>query len=87
MNLAQRPSEAQQGIRQYQRQVLGQWNDSVQQAAASAFTDSIASIRNYRARGKALQALGRWLRKLRGDETDSKAQQSKNPRKAKSAAA
>jgi CRISPR system Cascade subunit CasA len=85
--LAEDESTDRHGIVRYGRQALPQWNDTVQKAAASAFTDSIVSIRNYRARAKGLQALGRLLRKLRGDDLDSPAQKSKGSRKAKSSAA
>lgn len=85
--LAKDQSTDRQGIVRYGRQALPQWTNTVQTAATSAFTDSIASIRNYQARAKGLQALARQLRKLRGDEADSPAQKSKSSRKAKSSAA
>lgn len=44
---------------------LSAWKKSVQKAASNAFTDSIESIRNYEARGKALNKLAWKLADLR----------------------
>jgi CRISPR system Cascade subunit CasA len=49
------------------------WTKIVQNAARRAFTDSIASIRNYEARAKALRSLEYYLAKLRGEVKESKA--------------
>jgi CRISPR system Cascade subunit CasA len=59
---------------------LPAWTKTVQKAAREAFTDSIASIRNYEARAKALRALEWKLLDLRTDPVE------KAERKAKSAA-
>ncbi len=51
---------------------LPNWTKTVQQAARSAFTESIKSIRNYEARAKALRSLEFQLAKLRGEEKEKK---------------
>jgi CRISPR system Cascade subunit CasA len=51
---------------------LPTWTKTVQNAARRAFTDSIASIRNYEARAKALRSLEYQLAKLRGEGQESK---------------
>jgi CRISPR system Cascade subunit CasA len=66
----------------YGNQVLAEWLKTVQDAATNAFTESIASIRNYQARAMALRSLDYQLRKLRGEDTG----QSKKSKKAKTAA-
>jgi CRISPR system Cascade subunit CasA len=52
----------------YGNQVLPLWQKLVQAAAKQAFTESIASIRNYQARAVALRSLDFQLRKLRGED-------------------
>jgi CRISPR system Cascade subunit CasA len=49
---------------------LPEWTKVVQNAAREAFTESIASIRNYQARAIALRSLDFQLRKLRGEEPE-----------------
>lgn len=66
----------------YGNQILPKWQKTVQDAAKTAFTESIASIRNYQARAMALRSLDYQLRKLRGEDTG----QSKKSKKAKTAA-
>ncbi len=61
-------------ITRYGFKELPAWTQAVQTAARQAFTESIASIRNYQARALALQALERHLRKLRGDDQDTETQ-------------
>ncbi|MDB9524386.1 type I-E CRISPR-associated protein Cse1/CasA [Oscillatoria sp. CS-180] len=51
----------------YGNQVLPEWTKTVQKVATDAFTESIASIRNYEARAAALRSLSYHLAKLRGD--------------------
>jgi CRISPR system Cascade subunit CasA len=66
----------------YGNQVLLEWLKTVQDTAKNAFTESIASIRNYQARAMALRSLDVQLRKLRGEDTG----QSKKSKKDKTAA-
>ncbi|NJM75828.1 MAG: type I-E CRISPR-associated protein Cse1/CasA [Acaryochloridaceae cyanobacterium RU_4_10] len=66
----------------YGNQVLPKWQKTVQDAAKTAFTELIASIRNYQARALALRSLDFQLRKLRGEDTG----QSKKTKKSKTAA-
>jgi CRISPR system Cascade subunit CasA len=66
----------------YGKKVLLDWLLKVQKAAREAFTESIASIRNYQARAMALRSLDYQLRKLRGEDTG----QSKKSKKSKTAA-
>jgi CRISPR system Cascade subunit CasA len=66
----------------YGNKVLPGWLTTVQKAAREAFTESIASIRNYQARAMALRSLDFQLRKLRGEDTG----QSKKTKKSKAAA-
>jgi CRISPR system Cascade subunit CasA len=58
------------GVTRYGSRELPAWTQTVQSAARQAFTDSIASIRNYQARAVALRTLERHLRKLRGEDKD-----------------
>ncbi|NER00268.1 MAG: type I-E CRISPR-associated protein Cse1/CasA, partial [Cyanothece sp. SIO2G6] len=51
----------------YGNQASLDWQKTVQNAATQAFTDSIASIRNYEARAAALRSLSYHLAVLRGD--------------------
>lgn len=51
----------------YGNQQLPEWTKTLQKAATDAFTDSIASIRNYEARAAALRSLSYHLAVLRGD--------------------
>ncbi|MBE9140265.1 type I-E CRISPR-associated protein Cse1/CasA [Nodosilinea sp. LEGE 07088] len=51
----------------YGNQALRVWEKTVQAVATQAFTESIASIRNYQARAGALRSLNYHLAKLRGD--------------------
>ncbi|BDM82863.1 type I-E CRISPR-associated protein Cse1/CasA [Acaryochloris marina] len=55
------------GVTRYGNRQLPIWTKTVQSAATNAFTESIASIRNYEARAAALRALSYHLAKLRGD--------------------
>jgi CRISPR system Cascade subunit CasA len=66
----------------YGNQILPKWQKTVQDSANKAFTESIASIRNYQARAMALRSLDFQLRKLRGEDTG----QSKKTKKSKAAA-
>jgi len=61
----------------YGRQAIPEWEKTVQDAARKAFTESIASIRNYEARAKALRSLNSQLAKLRGDKKDEKSSKGK----------
>lgn len=63
----------------YGNQVLPEWQKTVQSAAKQAFTESIASIRNYQARAMALRSLDYQLRKLRSEDSGqaSKAKKTK----------
>ena len=56
------------GVTRYGLSVLPEWTKTVQSAAQEAFRESIASIRNYRARALALRSLDGLLRKLRGEK-------------------
>ncbi|NJP10752.1 MAG: type I-E CRISPR-associated protein Cse1/CasA [Leptolyngbyaceae cyanobacterium RU_5_1] len=64
----------------YGNQELPKWQQTVQSAAREAFTESIASIRNYQARAAALRSLEYQLAKLRG-EKDEKAGKGKKASK------
>lgn len=55
------------GITYYGNKKLPAWTKTIQRAATEAFTDSIASVRNYEARAAALRSLSYNLAKLRGD--------------------
>ena len=67
---------------------LPKWTKAVQKAAEGAFTDSIASIRNYEARAKALRALQWKLADLRLTpvEKEERKSKAKNKKKAKAIA-
>jgi CRISPR system Cascade subunit CasA len=65
----------------YGNRVLLEWQKTVQDAATKAFTDSIAAIRNYEARAKALQSLNYQLAKLRGDKKDETSSKGKKSTK------
>jgi CRISPR system Cascade subunit CasA len=60
------------GITRYGYEELPKWTKTVQNAARDAFTASIESIRNYKARAAALRTLEWQLRKLRGEDKDAK---------------
>jgi len=64
---------------------LPEWTNTVQKAARAAFTDSIASIRNYEARAKALRALEWKLADLRIDPTERAEKKAKAKSKKKAA--
>jgi CRISPR system Cascade subunit CasA len=68
----------------YGNKVLPEWLTTVQKATREAYTESIASIRNYQARAMALRSLDFQLRKLRGEDLDSskKSRGSKKDKKA-----
>lgn len=66
---------------------LPEWTDTVQKAAREAFTESIASIRNYEARAKALRALEWKLADLRIDPTERAEKKAKAKSKKKATAA
>lgn len=56
---------------------LPEWTKTVQKAARDAFTESIASIRNYEARAKALRALEWKLADLRASPEEKEAKKAK----------
>jgi CRISPR system Cascade subunit CasA len=62
---------------------LPEWTKTVQKAARDAFTDSIAAIRNYEARAKALWALERKLADLRASPAEKEAKKAKAAKKKK----
>ncbi len=62
---------------------LPKWTKTVQNAARDAFTDSIAAIRNYEARAKALRALEWKLADLRASPEEKKAKKTKAAKKKK----
>jgi CRISPR system Cascade subunit CasA len=64
-------SEDEGGI-SYGGKVIPQWMKDVQTTARTAFAESIASIRNYEARAKALRSLEYQLAKLRGEIKENK---------------
>ena len=66
----------------YGSKELPKWQQTVQNAAKKAFTDSIAAIRNYEARAKALRSLEYQLAKLRGEKDEKSGKGKKNPKKA-----
>jgi CRISPR system Cascade subunit CasA len=62
------------GITNYGNTELVRWTQTLQKAAKDAFTESIASIRNYEARAAALRSLSYHLAVLRGNiDPESKA--------------
>lgn len=65
-------TEEADGITRYGYEELPKWTKTVQNAAREAFTASIESIRDYKARAAALRALEWQLRKLRGEDKDAK---------------
>ncbi len=62
---------------------LPEWTNTVQKAARDAFTASIASIRNYEARAKALRALEWKLADLRASPEEKEAKKAKAAAKKK----
>ncbi len=70
------------GITRYGSKELPQWTETVQKAAQDAFTESIASIRNYQARAAALRSLDYQLAKLRGEKNEKSDKGKKSSRKA-----
>jgi CRISPR system Cascade subunit CasA len=62
---------------------LPNWTKTVQRASRDAFTDSIASIRNYEARAKALRALEWKLADLRASPEEKEAKKAKATAKKK----
>jgi len=60
---------------------LPEWTSTVQRAAEDAFTESIAPIRNYEARAKALRALGWKLADLRASPEEKEAKKAKAAKK------
>ncbi len=60
---------------------LPEWTKTLQKAARDAFTESIASIRNYEARAKALRALEWKLADLRASPEEKEAKKSKAAKK------
>lgn len=79
-NLPKDPQAGADGITRYGHKQLPKWTEVVQKAARQAFTDSIASIRNYQARAAALRSLEYQLAKLR-DEKDEKSGKGKKSAK------
>ena len=69
------------GTTTYGNQQLPEWTKTLQKEAKEAFTESIASIRNYEARADALRALNYWLAVLRGD-IDPKSKRKSKAKKA-----
>lgn len=65
----------------YGNRILTQWRKTVQDAARKAFTESIASIRNYQARAKALQTLEWKLLDLRSTPEEKVARKAKATKK------
>lgn len=60
---------------------LPEWTKTVQKAARDAFTDSIASIRNYEARAKALRSLEWKLADLRASPEEKAEKKAKSAKK------
>jgi CRISPR system Cascade subunit CasA len=60
---------------------LPEWTKTVQKAARDAFTESIAAIRNYEARAKALRALEWKLADLRASPEEKEAKKAKSKKK------
>jgi CRISPR system Cascade subunit CasA len=60
---------------------LPEWTKTVQKAARAAFTNSIAAIRNYEARAKALRALEWKLADLRASPEEKEAKKAKSAKK------
>ena len=58
------------GIKRYGQRKLPEWKNHVQNAAQSAFEESISAIRDRRARALGLRSLNHWLAKLRNDQPD-----------------
>jgi CRISPR system Cascade subunit CasA len=71
------------GILRYGHTTLPAWTQTVQEAARSAFTDSIASIRNYQARATALRTLEWKLADLRASPEEKEAKKAKAAAKKK----
>jgi CRISPR system Cascade subunit CasA len=69
------------GIQVYGNKRLVTWTNTIQKAATDAFTESIASIRNYEARAASLRSLSYHLAVLRGD-IDPKAKRTSKGKKA-----
>ncbi len=65
----------------YGNKKLPEWTRTVQKAARDAFTESIASIRNYEARAKALNALEWKLADLRASPEEKEARKAKAAKK------
>lgn len=65
----------------YGNQVIPEWQRTVQNAAREAFTESISSIRNYKARAKALRSLEYQLAKLRGEKEEKSGKPQNSPEK------
>jgi CRISPR system Cascade subunit CasA len=62
---------------------LPKWIKTVQKAARDAFTESIAPIRNYEAKAKALRALESKLADLRASPEEKEAKKTKATKKKK----
>jgi CRISPR system Cascade subunit CasA len=60
---------------------LPEWTKTIQKAAREAFTDSIAAIRNYEARAKALRTLEYKLADLRANPEEKEARKAKSAKK------
>jgi CRISPR system Cascade subunit CasA len=73
------------GIPLYGHTTLPAWTKTVQDAARSAFTESIASIRNYQARAAALRTLEWKLADLRASPEEKEAKKAKTTAKKKQA--
>jgi CRISPR system Cascade subunit CasA len=74
------PNDCQTGaddIPRYGHTALPAWTKSVQDAARTAFTDSIAAIRNYQARAAALRTLEWKLADLRASPDEKEAKKTK----------
>jgi len=73
------------GITRYGGKEIPAWTQTIQTAARKAFTDSIASIRNYEARALALRALEWKLADLRASPEEREAKKAKAAAKKKQA--
>lgn len=71
------------GVTRYGFKELPAWTQTVQKAAEDAFTDSIASIRNYQARAAALRTLEWKLADLRASPEEKEAKKAKAAAKKK----
>ncbi|MDX1978273.1 MAG: type I-E CRISPR-associated protein Cse1/CasA [Pseudanabaenaceae cyanobacterium bins.68] len=71
--LAEDDSTGIDGIKRYGQIKLPEWKQQVQDAAKTAFTDSIGAIRDRCARALGLRSLSFWLARLRDEESEVQA--------------